>query len=54
MGTIRGWIEVVYREHGPWAAVAVGVVVVGIVVLIMRLAGVEFGQAVQVLAGLLQ
>ncbi|MGE0278122.1 MAG: hypothetical protein AB7R40_22230 [Nitrospiraceae bacterium] len=54
MGTIQGWIETVYREYGPWAALAVGVVVVSIVVLIMRLAGVDFAQAARLLSGLLQ
>jgi hypothetical protein len=54
MRTIKGWIEVVYREHGPWAALAVGVAAAGVLLLIMRLAGVDLGQAVQVLGGLLQ
>lgn len=54
MGTIKGWIETVYEQHGPWAALAIGVVVVGIVVLIMWLSGVDFSQAAQLLFGLLQ
>lgn len=54
MGTIKAWIETVYQQHGPWAALAVGVVVVGVVVLIMRLMGVDFSQAAQLLSGLLQ
>lgn len=54
MGTIKGWIEAVYRGYGPWAALAVGVAVVGILVLIMRLTGVDFAQAARVLSGLLQ
>lgn len=54
MATIKGWLETVYQQHGPWAALAVGVAVVGVVVLIMWLMGVDFSQAAQVLAGLLQ
>lgn len=54
MGTVKGWIETVYKEYGPWAALAVGVVAVGIIVLIMRLAGIDFAQAAQMFSGLLQ
>lgn len=54
MGTIKGWIETVYREYGPWAALVIGLVAVGVIVLIMRLAGVDFAQAARVLSGLLQ
>lgn len=54
MGTIKGWIETVYREYGPWAALVIGLAVVGVIVLIMRLAGLDFAQAARVLSGLLQ
>lgn len=54
MGTVKGWIETVYREYGPWAALVIGLAVVGVIVLIMRLVGIDFAQAAQMLSGLLQ
>jgi len=54
MGTIKAWIETVYQQHGPWAALAIGVAVIGLVVLIMQLSGIDFSQAAKLLSALLQ